>query len=145
MKHILCIACLCLTFTTRDNAGAGTRFAEELIADGYGYAFGIAAADLDADGDLDLTSGDTDNGDFYWFENNGKGKFQKHVVKQGEPGWFERHAVGDMNGDKLPDIVVVKNLDGHLVWFEHGGQPTDSDNWKRPPISNELMMSSSSI
>lgn len=139
MKHIICIACLCLTFTERgDNTRAGTRFAEELIADGYGYAFAVAAADLDADGDLDLTSGDTDKGDFYWFENNGKGKFQKHVVRQGEPGWFERHVIGDINGDKRPDIAIVKNLDGHLVWFEHGGQPKESGNWKRHVITTDL-------
>ncbi len=117
---------------------ASNRFTEELVADGYGYAFAVAAADLDADGDLDLTSCDTDKGNFYWHENDGRGKFQRHVIKQGETGWFERHAIGDINGDKRPDIAVVKNQDGHLVWFEHGGNPKETANWKRHVISTDL-------
>src|SRR3990172_3025786 len=76
------------------------RFSEHLIADKYGYAFGLAAADLDGDGDLDLTSCDTRGNALYWFENDGKGIFQRHFIQQDEPGWFERHAIGDINGDK---------------------------------------------
>ena len=55
-------------------------FSERLIADKYGYAFGVAAADLDGDGDLDLTSCDTTNNALYWFENDGKGNFKRHII-----------------------------------------------------------------
>jgi hypothetical protein len=138
MQRCLWIAGLGLALVVRGDDPPSLRFSEELIADGYGYAFAVSAADLDADGDLDLTSCDTDKGDFYWFENNGRGKFQKHVIRQGEAGWFERHALGDINGDRRPDIAVVKNLAGHLVWFEHGGHPAEAANWKRHVITTDL-------
>src|SRR5688500_12900059 len=96
-------------------AGPKVTFTEHLIAGNYGYAYGVAAADLDGDGDLDLTSGDTIGNALYWFENDGKGAFSRHIIQEDEEGWFERQAIGDINGDKLPDIVIVKNFDGHLV------------------------------
>lgn len=135
---MLCVM-TCSAMARGDNPAGGSRFQEELIADGYGYAFAVAAADLDADGDLDLTSCDTDKGNFYWFENDGRGKFQKRHVQLNEPGWFERHAVGDINGDKRPDIAVVKNQAGHLVWFENSGHPARDDAWKRHVITTDLM------
>src|SRR5262249_49898047 len=96
-----------------------TRFSEHLIADKYGYAYGVAAADLDGDGDIDLVSGDTTNNVLYWFENDGKGNFTRHIIQKDEPGWFERIAIGDLDGDGRPDVVVVKNLHGHIVWFRN--------------------------
>lgn len=119
-------------------AGQAIKFTEHLIADKYGYAYGLAAADFDGDGDLDLSSCDTRGNALYWFANDGKGSFQRHFIQENEPGWFERHAVGDMNGDKLPDVVVVKNLDGHLVWFENSGMPAKDKVWKRHVITTDL-------
>src|SRR5881397_3900176 len=82
------------------------RFSEHLIADKYGYAFGLAAADLDGDGHFDLTSADIRGkpsmSTLFWFRNDGRGNFQKHIVAENEPGWFERHAIGDINKDGKP-------------------------------------------
>jgi hypothetical protein len=113
------------------------RFSEHLIAGKYSYAFGLAAADLDGDGKLDLTSCDTTNNVLYWYQNDGKGGFRRHVIQKDEPGWFERHAVGDVNGDKHPDVVIVKNLHGHVVWFENSGTPRDGKPWKRHVIGTD--------
>lgn len=129
---------LCLALATAASAQDG-RFHEELVADGFGYAFAVAAADLDADGDLDLTACDTDNGHFYWFENDGQGAFTKRIVQQNEPGWFERHTIGDINGDGRLDIAVVKNKDGHLVWFEQTDVAEDAGRWRRHVITTDLM------
>lgn len=121
-----------------NSTGGEISFQESLIADKYGYAFGVAAADLDGDGDLDLTSCDTRGDALYWYENDSKGRFHRYFIQQNEPGWFERHAVGDINGDAFPDVVVVKNLDGHLVWFENSGQPVKDKVWKRHVLTTDL-------
>src|SRR5262249_40573772 len=79
------------------------QFTEHLLQDKYGYAYGIAAADIDGDGDIDLTSVDTVNNLMYWFENDGNGKFKRHIIARDEAGWLERHAIADIDGDGKPD------------------------------------------
>src|SRR5262245_28091150 len=124
-----------------EEQASAVRFSEHLIADAYDYAYGLSAADLDGDGDLDDTSVDIrtktapvgrQRSSLYWFENDGRGGFRKHVIREGEAGWFERHAVGDINGDGKPDVAVVNNQpdlpDGdkpqaHLVWFANNERP----------------------
>jgi hypothetical protein len=111
------------------------RFEEHLIMGGYTYAYGIAAADLDGDGDLDLTSADAlPNNSLYWFENSGRGPFQKHFIQRDDPQRLERHAIGDVDGDGRPDVVIVKNLFGDLLWFQNSGTPADGNLWKRHVI-----------
>ena len=115
------------------------RFAEHLIADEYTYAFGIAAVDLDRDGDLDLTSADArPNNSLYWFENDGVGNFKRHFIQRNDPERLERHAVGDLDRDGHPDVVIVKNLRGHLLWFRNSGTPTDGKLWGRQVITSQL-------
>ncbi len=115
------------------------EFSEHLIADKYAYAYGIAAADFDDDGDLDLTSADyTPHNMLYLFENDSDGKFKRHVIQKDDPERLERHMVGDVDSDGDLDVVIVKNLRGHLLWFENNGTATDGDLWRRHVITTEL-------
>lgn len=113
-------------------------FTGQLIADDYTYAYGIAAGDLDGDGDPDLTSADTTSDVLYWYENDGDGAFTRHVVKQNDAGWFERHVLADMDHDGRLDVVVVKLAANTIVWFENDGTPADG-GWSEHVIAPGTM------
>lgn len=104
------------------------RFSEHLIMGGYNYAYGIAAADLTGNGVLDLISADTIVG-LYWFENDGQGNFTQHIIHERKDEWLERCAVADINGDGRPEIVIVDNLNGSLLYFAFTGDPRVRANW----------------
>jgi hypothetical protein len=109
-----------------------TRFTEHLIKAGYTYSYGIAAADLDGDGDLDLTSADAlPHNRLYWFENDGKGNFKEHLIEKDYPERLERHAIGDVNGDGKPDVVIIENLRGDVLWYKNSGRPAQDPVWQR--------------
>ncbi len=115
------------------------QFSEHLIADKYAYAYGIAAADFDDDGDLDLTSADyTPHNMLYLFENDRNANFTRHIIQKNDPERLERHLVGDVDRDGDLDVVIVKNLRGHLLWFENSGSPMDGKLWKRHVITTKL-------
>src|SRR5262245_27283104 len=120
-----------LLLAAEPKAAPAPRFKERLIQDGYGYSFGVAAADIDGDGHLDLTSCDTTNNALYWFENDGKGNFKRHIITKNEPGWLERHAVADIDGDGKLDVVCVKNQAAEIVWFRNSGTPRDDKPWQK--------------
>lgn len=135
-QHILVVS-LCL-LSPLAAASTNTVFSDHLIRDGFGYAYAVMSADIDNDGDQDLTSqdilGNPSMSTLHWFENDGEGTFQRHVIATGEPGWFERHALGDISGDGLPDVAIVNNRDGHVVWFENNDAP-DAGPWQRYEIT----------
>jgi hypothetical protein len=115
---------------------ASIEFSEHLIAGGYTYAYGIAAVDIDGDGDLDLTSADYQpHNMLYWYENDKNGNFTRHFIQKDDPERLERHMIGDINGDKRPDVVIVENFYGDLKWFENPPNPKDGQLWKRHYIT----------
>jgi hypothetical protein len=95
-------------------------FSEHLIADKYGYTFGVAAWDLDGDDDLDLTNVDIvgknpSAASLLWFENDGRGNFQRHVIHGPWPmhvlkeNYFAANQIiaADLDGDNRPDLVAT--------------------------------------
>ncbi len=112
------------------------RFTETRLLFKYTYSYAVVASDLDGDGDLDLTSADAEpNSQLYLLLNDGQGNFkhsfiQKYRNEDDQPIRLERHAHGDMNGDGLPDVVIVDNLKWDIRWFEHPGKDKITQEWK---------------
>ena len=106
------------------------RFSEHLIMAGFGYSYGLAVADLDGDGHPDITAADADGRALYWLKNDGRGNFTPYFIQRNHPkARLERHAIGDINGDGRPDVVIVENATGDLYWFENSGTPADGKLW----------------
>ena len=139
---IVSLATVCTHRLTTPATGQQTkktiRFSDHLIKDKFGYTFGVEAVDIDGDGDLDLTSPDIIDksiSKLYWFENDGKGNFTKQLIFDGEPGWFERHFIADINKDGLPDVAIINNKTGVVIWLENSKTPKKP--WKRHLIAKD--------
>src|SRR6188472_1395780 len=96
------------------------KFSEHLIMDGFNYAFGISTVDLTGNGSLDIVAADAGAG-LYWFENDGQGHFTPHVIYRRTDQWLERHAIADINADGRPEIVIVDNWNGSVLYFAFEG------------------------
>lgn len=110
-------------------------FLERRLLGNYTYSYALATADLDGDGDLDLTSADAEpHSNLYLLRNDGQGGFthsfiQKYALEEDQPVRLERHAIGDINRDGWPDVVIVDNLKWDIRWFENPGRETITRPW----------------
>lgn len=112
------------------------KLTEQRLLSNYTYSYACAVADLDGDGDLDLTSSDAEpNSNLYLLLNDGQGRFkhsfiQKYAKQDDQPIRLERHAIGDINRDGHPDVVIVDNLKWDIRWFENPGPEKLAQPWK---------------
>ncbi len=72
--------------------------------------------DLDGDRDLDLACAGRLNDRVAWWENDGRGRFQRHDLDEGQPGLDLRAA--DLDGDGDTDLVLAGENRRNLVWYE---------------------------
>jgi hypothetical protein len=77
----------------------------------------VFLADFDADGDADVLLGGVSQAVVWW--NTGQGQFMRSSQRI---GYTHRHglAVGDLNGDGLPDIWVGKYDNQMRIWYNQG-------------------------
>jgi hypothetical protein len=74
----------------------------------YGLAVRTWVGDLDTDGDADVVQAEADNPDgrVAWFENDGRGGWTRHFIKnEGEGQDFHSLAVADFDGDRDLDVL----------------------------------------
>ncbi len=83
--------------------------------------------DLNDDGRLDVVcsaTGDT-NGEISWYEqpsNPAAGPWPKHVMTSW--GGATRFALGDLDGDGLPDLAAISPQARRVAWFPHPADVT---------------------
>jgi hypothetical protein len=116
-------------------------FSERRLLHEYTYAYGLAAADVNGDGHLDLTSADAEpNSNLYLLLGDGRGAFrhgfiQKYANQDDQPIRLERHALGDVNRDGRPDVIIVDNLKWDIRWFENPGPEAVLMPWRLHRVS----------
>jgi len=78
----------------------------------------IVAADLDGDGHVDLFVPHRDGGQNLIFWNDGTGRFAAAPSKVGpERSWIRAAAAADINGDRIPDLIVGDERAGTFMYL----------------------------
>lgn len=101
-------------------------FETSALSDGFG-AESVTTADLNNDGVLDLIVADATGGTVSVLLGNGDGTFQapvKYKVGKGTATQSFQVAVGDFNGDGIPDFVVSDGVDNRVSVFIGNGDGT---------------------
>lgn len=77
----------------------------------------LAVVDMDGDGDIDAATCAKDDRVAAWFENDGKGNFETHVIGTDQAA-YDIRAI-DMDGDSDVDLLVAGQQSQNVVWYEN--------------------------
>lgn len=83
------------------------------------------------------------NSHIYWFKNDGHGNFtRRFITKDDVNRRLERHIFADLNRDGKPDLIIVDNLLGDVVWYENPGPAAlgRGDLWKKHFVAKGNML-----
>jgi ASPIC/UnbV protein/VCBS repeat protein len=100
--------------TSRLFANEGGTFADVTEESGAGLAVrgqGCVAADLDLDGNTDLVVTTAERSALLWNEGDGTFTEGAEAAGVGAFGWLAGAAVGDVSGDRWPDLLLTGYVD----------------------------------
>ncbi|MEZ6088781.1 MAG: FG-GAP-like repeat-containing protein [Pirellulaceae bacterium] len=106
------------------NQGNGTFGSRQVLSAAETGAREVQAVDLDGDGDIDVLSASSNR--ITWFEKNGLGGFDVHVISSSVIGAFSISSA-DVDGDGDMDILSASTSGDRIVWFENNGSQTFSE------------------
>ena len=77
----------------------------------------LIVLDFDGDKDMDAATCAFGSKEAYWFENDGKGQFTRHLVAKDQEAYDIRAA--DLDGDDDLDILIAGRRSNNVVWYEN--------------------------
>ena len=77
----------------------------------------LAVQDLDGDGDIDAATCAYGDKTAAWFENDGQGKFQTHIIGREQEAYDIRAVDLDSDGDL--DFLIAGRASDNVVWYEN--------------------------
>ena len=127
--------------TWQKNKGGGLFDFQKVITLHAESPLHIKLADMDNDGDIDVVSPIRINGLYglSWFENDGIGNFNDHLIESTDSELVEMVLVGDLDRDGRTDVVVSvlqANNQNTLAWYRNlpggnfGMQTTIQSSWE---------------
>ena len=81
---------------------------------------GVGCADLDNDGKIDIISGNSTNGNLFYYKNLGSGSFIEHIIESSTCSRMDGIDIGDFEPDGDIDIVVA-GRNYCFKWYENDG------------------------
>ena len=93
------------------------NWAQHIIDDNITFPHSTDFGDIDGDGDIDLTTVGYGSKLAAWYENDGTGKFTRHILSLNQMAYDTM--ITDLDGDGDKDILVAGQRSENVVWFEN--------------------------
>ena len=78
----------------------------------------VTVADIDGDGDVDVVGASYYDSSLRWFENDGQGNFEPHLISSGV-NEGQGVTVADINNDGNPDVISASSGDNTIAVFRN--------------------------
>ena len=95
----------------------GPEWSEQPIHPEIRNPHSLLAVDMDGDQDIDVATCAFGSKEAWWYENDGRGAFTKHLVATNQEAYDIR--AHDLDGDGDLDFAIAGEYSRNVVWFEN--------------------------